>query len=91
MPKPTAAGGATRVRGVDIVTGCLFLIRRATWDRLGGFDPTYVMYGDEADLCRRAQALGVRPMITPEAEIVHYAGASETAWSRKSWSGSTAR
>jgi GT2 family glycosyltransferase len=66
-----------RVREVDIVSGCLFLIRRADWERLGGFDPTFVMYGDEADLCRRAQALGLRPMITPEAEIVHYAGASE--------------
>lgn len=65
-------------REVDIVTGCLLLIRRASWDRLGGFDPSYVMYGDEADLCRRAQAIGLRPMITPEAEIVHYAGASET-------------
>ena len=65
-------------REVDIVTGCLFLIRRETWDRLGGFDPSYVMYGDEADLCRRAQAIGLRPMITPAAEIVHYAGASET-------------
>jgi GT2 family glycosyltransferase len=65
-------------REVDIVTGCLFLIRRESWDRLGGFDSSYVMYGDEADLCRRAQAIGLRPMITPEAEIVHYAGASET-------------
>jgi hypothetical protein len=65
------------VRQVDIVTGCLFLIRRESWDRLGGFDPTYVMYGDEADLCRRAQAIGLRPMVTPDAEIVHYAGASQ--------------
>jgi GT2 family glycosyltransferase len=65
-------------REVDVVTGCLFLIRRESWDRLGGFDPSYVMYGDEADLCRRAQTIGLRPMITPEAEIVHYAGASET-------------
>jgi len=66
------------VREVDIVTGCLLLIRRETWDRLGGFDPSFVMYGDEADLCRRAQAIGLRPMVTPEAEIVHYAGASQT-------------
>ena len=67
-----------RVREVDIVSGCLFLIRRDDWQRLGGFDPTFVMYGDEADLCRRAQAIGLQPMVTPEAEIVHYAGASET-------------
>jgi GT2 family glycosyltransferase len=71
------------VRAVDIVTGCLFLIRRQTWDRLGGFDPTFVMYGEEADLCRRAQKIGLRPMITPEAEIVHYAGASEKVRSDK--------
>ena len=81
-----AYGGWRRdtVRGVDIVTGCLFLTsRRADWLRLGGFDPTFVMYGDEADLCRRAQAIGARPMITPEAEIVHYAGASETVRAEK--------
>jgi GT2 family glycosyltransferase len=67
-----------RAREVDIVTGCLFLIRRADWQRLGGFDPTFVMYGEEADICRRAQGLGFRPMITPEAEIVHFGGASES-------------
>ena len=30
-------------REVDIVTGCLFLIARQTWDDLGGFDPVFVM------------------------------------------------
>ena len=62
---------------VDIVSGCFFLIERAFWERLGGFDPTYVMYGEEADLCLRARALGARPRITPDAQIVHYGGASE--------------
>ena len=64
---------------VDIVTGCFFLIRRADWEALGGFDPAFVMYGEEADLCLRAEAeLGARPRITPAAEIVHYGGASQT-------------
>ncbi len=62
---------------VDIVTGCLFLLRRETWDALGGFDPAFTMYGEEADLCRRAQKMGARPAITPEATIIHYGGASE--------------
>ena len=66
------------VREVDIVTGCLFLISRETWDRLGGFDPVFVMYGEEADLCLRARRLGLRPTITPEATIIHHGGASET-------------
>ncbi len=64
-------------RGVDIVSGCFFLMRRADWDRFGGFDPDFVMYGEEADLCHRAWDQGFRPRITPEATIVHYGGASE--------------
>lgn len=70
-------------REVDIVTGCLFLIRRDLWDQLGGFDDRFVMYGEEVDLCLRARALGVRPRITPEAEIIHYGGASEKVRSDK--------
>ncbi len=70
-------------REVDIVTGCLFLIARETWDRLGGFDPAFVMYGEEVDLCLRARAAGLRPAITPEATIIHYRGASEKVRSDK--------
>jgi GT2 family glycosyltransferase len=82
---PEGYGGWSRdsERGVDIVTGCFFLIRREFWKQLGGFDPSYIMYGEEADLCLRARAKGARPMITPEAQIVHYAGASETVRSDK--------
>ncbi|WP_434056211.1 MAG: glycosyltransferase family 2 protein [Roseibium sp.] len=77
---PEGYGGWSRdsEREVDIVTGCFLLIERAFWDELGGFDATYVMYGEEADLCLRARAKGARPRITPEAEIVHYVGASDT-------------
>ena len=65
------------VRDVDIVTGCFLLIDADLWRRLGGFDPTFFMYAEEADLCRRAAAIGARPGITPDAELVHYGGASE--------------
>ena len=65
-------------REVDIVTGCLFLIRRETWEQLRGFERKFNMYGEEADLCLRARKLGLRPQITPEATIVHYGAASDT-------------
>lgn len=64
-------------REVDIVTGAFLLIHRRFWEELGGFDLRYVMYGEEADLCLRARALGALPRITPQAEIIHYVGASE--------------
>ena len=65
-------------RNVDIVTGCFLMIRRETWEALGGFDPAFFMYGEEADLCLRARGLGAAPRVTPEAEIVHYGGAADT-------------
>ena len=78
---PESYGGWDRrtERAVDIVSGCFFLISKADWQVLNGFHPDFFMYGEEADLCLRAQrSLGARPRITPTATIVHYAGASET-------------
>ena len=80
-----AMGGYARdsVRHVDIVSGCFFLIEKQLWDGLGGFDPLFFMYGEEADLCLRAHAFSARPMVTPDATIIHYGGASETARTAK--------
>ncbi len=65
-------------REVDIVTGCFFLIKKETWNALGGFDREFFMYGEEADLCLRGRStLGLRPRVTPRATIVHYGGAAE--------------
>jgi GT2 family glycosyltransferase len=78
-------GGWARdtVRSVDIVTGCFFMIDRGLWKLLGGFDPTFFLYGEEADLCLRAAKFGARPIITPAATIVHYGGASEKEQAEK--------
>ncbi|MDX9835207.1 MAG: glycosyltransferase family 2 protein [Desulfobulbus sp.] len=65
------------VREVDIVTGCFLLIEKKLWGQLDGFDPQFFMYGEDADLCLRAAQEGARPIITPNATIVHYGGASE--------------
>lgn len=78
---PEAYGGWERdsEREVDIVTGCFLLIDRTLWERLGGFDRTFFMYAEEADLCLRAARLGYRPTITPAAEIIHLGGRSEAS------------
>ncbi len=75
---PEAIGGWKRdtVRHVDIVQGSFFMIPTALWRKLGGFDSRYFMYGEEADLCLRAAAMGYLPMITPDAQIMHLGGAS---------------
>lgn len=65
------------VQDVDIVSGCFLLMRQSLWRELGGFDPAFFMYGEEADLCWRALKLGKRCLINPDAQIIHYGGASE--------------
>ncbi|MDT0166887.1 glycosyltransferase family 2 protein [Actinotalea sp. AC32] len=71
------------VRDVDIVTGCLFLMPRALWDEVGGFDPDYFMYGEDADLSRRVRDRGRRVWITPDAVALHEGGASSSSSARK--------
>jgi GT2 family glycosyltransferase len=78
---PEAMGSWDRdtARKVDIVTGCFFLLRKSDWARLGGFDERFHMYGEETDLCLRAAQLRLSCLICPDAQIVHYGGASEKA------------
>jgi GT2 family glycosyltransferase len=73
---PESMGGWARdtVREVDVVTGCLMLVPRAVWDELGGFDERYFMYGEDADLALRARAAGLRPIVCPDAVVVHEVG-----------------
>ncbi|WP_129668315.1 glycosyltransferase family 2 protein [Phytoactinopolyspora endophytica] len=76
---PEAMGhfGRDCARAVDIVSGCLFLIARADWQELDGFDERYFVYGEDADLCLRATAqTGRKCAITPDAVMVHAVSAS---------------
>jgi len=65
------------VRQVDLVSGCLLMIDRDLWEELRGFDESFFMYGEDTDLCLRVGALGKPCLITPDARITHYGGASE--------------
>ena len=40
----------------DFVVGACFLVRRDAFDASGGFDESYWLYGEEADLCARSHA-----------------------------------
>lgn len=76
-PESYGAWQRDSVQEVDIVTGCFLLIEKKFWQQLKGFDPQFFMYGEDADLCLRAIEAGARPVINPDATIVHYGGASE--------------
>jgi N-acetylglucosaminyl-diphospho-decaprenol L-rhamnosyltransferase len=67
------------VREVPAVSGCCMLIERLLFNRLGGFDPQFFLYSDDIDLCTRAAALGARPVVVPDAAVVHVGGASSSS------------
>lgn len=75
-PEGMTAWRRDDVRDVDIVSGCFLLIDFDLWQRLDGFAPVFFMYGEEADLCARARALGARPIVTPDATIIHHGDGS---------------
>ncbi|QTE29654.1 glycosyltransferase family 2 protein [Pengzhenrongella sicca] len=67
------------VRDVDVVTGSLLLVPMPVWREVGGFDPAYFMYAEDADLCRRIRRTGRRVWITPDAVALHSGGASSSS------------
>ena len=71
----TAAECGT-TRDVDQVIGAYFLIRRALFDRLGGFDERFFVYYEEVDLSLRAARAGFRSVFFAGAEAVHHGGVS---------------
>lgn len=63
---------------VGAVSGAAFMVRRADWEALGGFDPAYFLHVEDLDLCWRAHGLGGDVLFVPGAEAVH-AGATSDA------------
>ena len=63
--------GAQRV---DWVEGSWLLIRRDTWEKVGGFDETIFMYGEDIDLCRCVENLGLFNAQIPKVFYKHYTG-----------------
>ena len=67
------------VREVPVLTGCLVLAPRRVWEELGGLDEAYWLYAEDADLSLTARRAGWRPVVVPQAEILHAKGGSSTS------------
>lgn len=66
-------------RRVDWLVGACLLVRREVFERVGGFDPGFFMYAEEADWQKRIRAAGWGIGFTPSAEVTHLGGASGAA------------
>jgi GT2 family glycosyltransferase len=66
---PASAFGASRE--VFGASGAAFLIRRAEFDALGGFDPRFFMNFEDVDLSYRARLFGLRVWYAASAVVRH--------------------
>ena len=56
---------------VGAVSGALIALRRADFERIGGFDEGYFVHVEDLDLCRRAEELGWPVLFVPGPHGVH--------------------
>ena len=61
---------------VGAINGAFMLGRRAVFERAGGFDESFFMYGDDLDLCIRMRAAGYRVVYDGRVAITHLKGLS---------------
>ncbi len=69
---PGPHGLALVDREVSAATAACLLIRRATWDTLGGMDERFAVALNDVDLCLRLRTLGLGVRQANTAELVHY-------------------
>jgi GT2 family glycosyltransferase len=60
----------------DWVSGSMLVGRTQLLQKLGGFDPRYFLYWEEADLCRRVLSEGYEIWAVPQAVVSHIGGVS---------------
>ncbi|MGO9900803.1 MAG: glycosyltransferase [Solirubrobacteraceae bacterium] len=69
---------SNRSRPVGWAVGCALVARTSTLRRLGPFDESIFLYGEDLDLCLRARAEGIETWFWPQARVRHH-GAHSTA------------
>ena len=81
-PSNPWTAGYRRERGTPVegpagwLSGSCLLVRRAAFNRVGGFDPGYFMYFEDLDLCERIGAAGWQNVYVPSAVVCHEGGYS---------------
>jgi hypothetical protein len=64
------------IQSVDWVVGACLLVRRQTYEQVGGLDEGFFMYSEEMDWCRRIKDAGWLVVYLPTATVIHHEGRS---------------
>ncbi|NVK05355.1 MAG: glycosyltransferase [Flavobacteriia bacterium] len=61
---------------VEILAGAYMLMKREAWEKAGGLDETYFMYGEDIDLSYSVEKAGYEVHYLADSPIIHYKGES---------------
>ncbi|MDR3609545.1 MAG: glycosyltransferase, partial [Ignavibacteriaceae bacterium] len=61
---------------VDAISGSFMMFRKEVYDKIGGLDEMFFMYGEDLDFCYRVQKSGYKVFYVHSAQIIHYKGES---------------
>jgi hypothetical protein len=61
---------------VDAISGSFMMMRKEVYEKVGGFDEEFFMYGEDLDLCYRIQKAGYKVYYVHDTQIIHYKGES---------------
>lgn len=61
---------------VDVLAGAFMMIKKEVLDKVGGFDETFFMYGEDVDLSYRIQKAGFKNYYFAGSSVIHFKGES---------------
>lgn len=76
---PGYCGRAQLVQNFSAVTAACLLVRKATYDAVGGFDESFAVAFNDVDFCLRVRERGLRNVWTPYATVIHHESKSRGA------------
>lgn len=64
------------IADVEVITGAFCLIKKEIYEKIGGFDEAYFMYGEDIDLCYTLLNNGYQNYYYGKVSILHHKGES---------------
>ncbi len=65
-----------QITEVDAVSGSFLFFRRDVYEKIGGLDEDFFLYGEDLDFCYRIKQAGWKIYYLPTTKIIHYKGES---------------
>ncbi|WP_002624381.1 rhamnosyltransferase WsaF family glycosyltransferase [Cystobacter fuscus] len=75
----TAQGRADWTRNYLAVTGACLMMRRDVFERIGGYDESFIVCGSDVELCLRAVQHELRVVYTSHCTLVHHESVTRRA------------